>query len=111
MDLTIFDIIKGPWVTAKAYDLNQRLRQLVLEVHCQANKALIADALKKLFNVDVVGIRVSVVKPRTRRVGRHTVSGKTRKKAIVILKDGHTLDFARLQTSSREVGARAEFER
>lgn len=93
MDLTIFDIIKGPWVTAKAFGLNQKNKQLVLEVHVHANKPRIAEALKKLFNVEVEAVGISTVKGKRRFVGRRAVQGNKRKKAIVMLKEGHTLDL------------------
>lgn len=92
MELTIYDIIKGPWITEKGYRLNSQLRQLVLEVHVKANKPQIAEALRKLFNVEVDAIRVIVRKGKIRRVGRRIVVGKTAKKAIVRLKEGYSLD-------------------
>lgn len=97
MDLTIYDIIKGPRVTQKAYQLNQRLQQLVLEVHTEANKPLVAEALKKLFNVEVEKIRIIVSKGKKRRAGRFFTIGKKRKKAIVTLKEGHSVDLMGLK--------------
>ena len=93
MDLTVFDIIRGPWVTSKAFELNQKNKQLVLEVHVHADKPRIAEALRKLFNVEVESIGISVVKGKKRYAGRHAVRGIKRKKAIVTLKEGHTLDL------------------
>jgi large subunit ribosomal protein L23 len=94
MALNIYDIIRGPRVTEKAYQLNQRFKQLVLEVHPQANKPLIADALKKLFNVEAEKIRTVVLKGKVRHSrGRFTVRGKLRKKAYITLKEGYTMDL------------------
>ncbi len=39
LNLSIYDIIKGPVVSEKATLLNQKLKKLVLTVHPQANKA------------------------------------------------------------------------
>lgn len=94
MDLSIYDIIKGPWVTSKAYALNQALKQLVLEVHPQANKPIIAEALRKLFNVETETICIVVRKGKRRRSGRHKVLGKNRKKAIITLKSGYSAELA-----------------
>jgi large subunit ribosomal protein L23 len=102
MDLTLYDIIKGPRITEKAYQLNQRLKQLVLEVHVEANKSLVAEALKKLFNVEAEEIRMVVRKGKQRRVGKHTVTGKMRKKAIVTLKQGYSVDLMGLSNTSVE---------
>lgn len=91
--MTLYDIIKGPRITEKAYRLNQQGRKLVLEVHPKANKPLIAEALKRLFNVEAEKIGVVVVKGKRRRVGRFFTTGKTRKKAIVTLKQGQQVDI------------------
>ncbi len=96
MDLTIYDMIQGPRVTEKAYGLNQKLKQLVLQVHPKANKPLIVEALKKLFNVDVEKINIIVSKGKVRRVGRQYFQGKLKKKAIVMLKDGQAIDLMQL---------------
>ena len=93
MDLNIYNIIVRPCITSKAYMLNQGLNQLVLEVHVQANKPLIKEALKKLFNVEAEKICIVVVKGKARRAGRYTVQDKKRKKAIVTLKKGQSVDL------------------
>ncbi len=93
MDLSVYDIIKGPRVTEKAYSINQKTGKLVLEVHPKANKPLIAQALKKIFGVDAKKIGIVVIKGKKRRSGRHFTIGKTRKKAIVTLKEGQSLDI------------------
>ncbi|MBA3954541.1 50S ribosomal protein L23 [Candidatus Dependentiae bacterium] len=102
MDLTLYDIIKGPRITEKAYQLNQNLKQLVLEVHMHANKALIAEALKKLFNVEADKIRIVLSKGKNRRAGRHKITGKDRKKAIITLKEGYSVDLMGLSQSAAE---------
>lgn len=100
MDLTIYNVIKGPKITEKAYRLNQKEKQLVLEIHVQANKAMVSEALKKLFNVEVEKIGIVVLKGKNRRVGRYKTTGKTKKKAIVTLKSGNTLDLMSLSKSA-----------
>ena len=93
MDLTIYDIIKGPIITDKAYKLNNTLKQLVVEVHVDSNKAYIKDALEKLFNVKVDKIRVIVRKGKNRLTNkRRSFVSKKIKKAIVSLKEGYNID-------------------
>ena len=87
MDLTIYDIIRKPRVTEKAYRLNQTAGKLVLEVHPQANKPLIAQALKKIFNVEADKIGIVIMKGKRRRSGKHFSVGIKRKKAIITLKE------------------------
>lgn len=93
MDLTIYDIIQGPVVTDKAYKLNKGHKKLVLKVHPQANKPLIKEALKKLFNVEVDDVNVINRKGKTRRVGRKIIQCSGSKKAIITLAEGYTLDL------------------
>lgn len=92
MDITIYDVIKGPVVTDKAYRVNKTLNQLIIRVHVSANKVLVKEAVEKLFDVKVDKVRISIRKPKRRMVGRRVVMGSTQKKAIVTLKSGHSLD-------------------
>jgi large subunit ribosomal protein L23 len=93
MDLTIYDIIKGPVRTEKAYDLNSKYQQLVLFVHPHANKVLVAQALRKLFGVEVESVRISIRKGKARKSGRRVTYGSSQKKAIVTLAEGHRLNL------------------
>lgn len=93
MDLTLYDIVKGPIVTDKAYRLNKKLRQLIVQVHMEANKPLVAEALEKLFNVKVEKVRIIVRKGKARlNSKRRVIQGKTTKKAIITLKEGYSID-------------------
>lgn len=83
MELNIYEVIRRPRVTIKAFDLNRQLNQLVLDVHPQANKKQIAEALERLFDVKVKSVRVIVNKGRRRRSGRFWIQGNLRKKAVV----------------------------
>lgn len=93
LELSIYDIIRGPRMTEKAYKLNQVSKKLVLEVHPKANKLLIAEALKKLFNVEIEKIGTKVKKGKNKRTGRHVFKGKTSKEAIITLKEGYSVDL------------------
>ena len=90
---SIYNVIQGPVISDKAYKLNKDSKKLVLIVHPDANKPLVKEALKKLFNVEVENVRILVCKGKTRRIGRRQVVGSSRKKAIVTLKDGYSLSF------------------
>lgn len=95
MDLTVYDIIQGPVISDKAYKLNKKLKKLVLKVHPDANKALVADALKKLFNVQVDAVAIVVRKGKNKRIrmtNQKTVSA-LEKRAIVTLAEGYSLDL------------------
>ena len=93
MDLSIYQIIKGPVVSDKAYKLNDKFKKLVLEVHISANKSMIKEALKKLFDVEVEKILVMIRKGKIKRAKkRYLVQGARRKRAIITLKEGYSLD-------------------
>lgn len=70
MGLTIYDIIQKPVVTSKASELARKLNKVVLQVHPDANKPMIAEALKKLFNVLVESVRIVVRKGKTKTFKR-----------------------------------------
>ena len=62
-------------------------------VDVKANKTEIKDAIEKLFNVKVKEIRTINVHPRKRRVGRYTGLTNRKKKAIVTLEQGQTINL------------------
>jgi len=93
LNLSIFDIIKGPIVSEKATLLNQKLKKLVLKVHPQANKVQIKDALQRLFDVKVEKVNTLNRIGKTRRMRRTIVQRPTTKRVIVTLKEGYTIDL------------------
>ena len=93
MDLSLYDIIRGPVVTEKASELINKLKKVTLLVHPHANKSMIAEALEKLFNVKVKNVRIIVRKGKVRRFKRMETRGKLTKKAIITLKDSHSFDI------------------
>ena len=92
MDLSVYQIIKGPIVSDKAYKLNSNLKKLVLNVHPASNKPMIAEALEKLFDVKVKSIRIIVRKGKIRKVKRRIIKKAMSKRAIITLKEGYSLD-------------------
>jgi large subunit ribosomal protein L23 len=95
MDLSIYDIIIGPVISASAQEKNMKLKQLVLKVHMQANKPLVALAIKTLFGAEVENVRILIRKGKRKRVPgkRITTVGSKEKRAIVTLKDGASLNL------------------
>ena len=86
------DIIKAPVVTEKSAALNEK-NEYAFFVDVKANKTEIKDAIEKLFNVKVKEIRTINVHPRKRRVGRYTGLTNRKKKAIVTLEQGQTINL------------------
>jgi large subunit ribosomal protein L23 len=91
--LDIYDVIKRPIFSEKAYKLNNKLGHLVLEVDVHANKIQIKEAVWKLFNVAVARVNVARRPGKIRKVGRHLTKGIETKRAFVKLVEGHLLDM------------------
>lgn len=98
----MIDVIKKPLVTEKAMKLGEK-HQYAFIVEPKSNKIEIKKAIEELFEVDVTSIRTMKVKGKIKsRFTRSGIQrGKTasRKKAIVTLKEGQTIDLVSGETS------------
>lgn len=102
--MDIYHIVRRPLVTEKGtYQSKQSYPEsrtrpgrggaYSFEVHPNANKVEIRDAIEKIYNVRVASVRTSVRQGKRRRV--RYKSGMTRhwKKAVVVLKPQHHIDL------------------
>lgn len=92
MDLNIFNVIKGPVVSDKAYKTNLK-NKIVLHVHKAANSVMIKEAVEKFFNVKVAKVNTLITKGKRRKVGRSFVEGSIAKRAYITLKDGYAINL------------------
>lgn len=92
MRLTIYDIIIKPVMTEKASKLLNQQKQVKFQVHPHANKTLIKEAIKKLFDVEAVSVNIIVRKGKIRTFKRIKSQGKLKKFAIITLKDDKSFD-------------------
>lgn len=67
--------------------------QLLFEVARDANKVEIRHAVQKLWNVDVLSVRTTVVRGKEKRMGRFTGRRSNWKKAIVTIAAGQNIEF------------------
>lgn len=88
-----YSVLKKPLITEKSNFMKEELNQITFEVDRRANKIEIKEAVKKLFNVNVVKVRTFTMIGKRKRMGR--TEGKTSnwKKAIVTLKEGERIEF------------------
>lgn len=93
MNTKYLEIIKSPVVTEKAAVL-QEGGTYSFYVAPKTNKTEIKDAIEKIFKVTVVDVRTINVHPRKKRVGRYTGLTNRKKKAIVKLADGQSINIA-----------------
>jgi large subunit ribosomal protein L23 len=98
----MIETIKRPVVTEKAMKLGGR-HQYVFIVDQKANKIEIKHAVEDMFEVNVTSVRTLHVKGKMKsRITRKGIMrGKTadKKKAIVTLKEGQTIDLVSGETS------------
>lgn len=92
MDTKYLDIIKSPVVTEKAA-VQAEKNIYSFYVDPKANKTEIKLAIEKLFKVKVLEINTINVHPRKRRVGRYAGLTNRKKKAIVKLAEGQTIEL------------------
>jgi large subunit ribosomal protein L23 len=64
----------------------------VFEVHPDANKQEIKQAIERLFGVKVTGVWTMNVRGKTRRVGQSIGRRPHWKKAVVTLREGDTIE-------------------
>jgi large subunit ribosomal protein L23 len=99
-------IIKRPLLTEKSTLLRETggapfrfgedeeyAQKVVFEVALDANKIEIRDAVQSLFNVGVTNVQTLISRGKLKRLGRFMGRRSSRKKAIVTLKSGDTIEF------------------
>ena len=87
------DVIKAPIITEKSASLSEGGRVVTFSVDPKANKTQIKQAVEKIFNVKVLSVNTINVKPKTKRVGRYSGLANRKKKAIVTLKEGSSIEL------------------
>lgn len=90
---TAYRTIVRPIVTEKSSAAYQDRGEYTFEVHPDANKIAIRQAVEQLFGVKVTGVWTSNQRGKTRRVGKTTGTRANWKKAIVKLRAGDTIEI------------------
>jgi large subunit ribosomal protein L23 len=95
--VNINKIIFKPVITERSTNLKEQSNKFVFEVDRRANKKQIKEAVEKVFKVKVKKVNTSIlygkVKTMFRKGGRFTGKRPDRKKAIVSLAKGDTIDI------------------
>jgi len=91
MNLAHQDVVKRPLITEKAERAREEHRHYAFEVHRDATKIQVKNAVEKLFNVHVESVRTSIARGKNKRVGRSVGQRPNWKKAVVTLKEGETI--------------------
>ena len=90
---TAYRTIVRPIVTEKSSAAYQDRGEYTFEVHPDANKLAIKQAVEQLFGVKVTGVWTMNQRGKTRRVGKTTGTRAKWKKAIVKLREGDTIEI------------------
>jgi large subunit ribosomal protein L23 len=93
LPLEPYQIVLRPLITEKATHVSERYNAYSFEVHPQASKTEIKEAIETLFEVKVTDVRTQNHRGKLRR--HKTKTGQTRnwKKAVVKLHSDHRIDF------------------
>jgi len=89
----ITDVIKKPVITEKSMTLMQEENKYTFDVDTKANKTEIKQAVEAMFDVKVASVNTMNIPAKTKRVGRYVGKTNKRKKAIVSLKEGFSIDL------------------
>ena len=91
-ELHLYDVIKRPVITEKSAELSEIHNQYVFEVDMRANKIQIAEAVFKIFEVDVLDVRTMVMPAKRGQRGRKQYTRRSAwKKAVVTLAPGQSI--------------------
>jgi len=95
--MTLQEVLKRPLVTEKGVTKKDTERTLCFQVHPDANKIQVKQAVEKLFGVKVEEVRTANFEGKLRRRGRFTGYKSDWKKAYVKLVDGQKVpEFAEI---------------
>ena len=91
MNLAPQEIVKRPLITEKAERGRQEHHAYAFEVHRDATKVQVKQAVETLFGVHVTAVRTALRAGKVKRVGRTVGRRPGWKKAVVSLKPGETI--------------------
>ena len=86
-----YDVIRKPVITEKATMASEH-NAVVFEVHMDANKPQIKEAIEALFGVKVKAVNTTITKGKQKRFRGQVGRRNDVKKAYVTLEEGNTID-------------------
>jgi large subunit ribosomal protein L23 len=89
---TIHETIVRPILTERTSAAYMARGEYTFEVHPEATKPAIRQAVEQLFGVKVTGVWTSQQRGKSRRVGRSVGTRSNWKKAIVKLREGDKIE-------------------
>ena len=86
--MNVYDVIRKPLITEKGHAKREEENTLCFEVHPDANKIQIRQAVETVFKIKVAEVRTSNYVGKLRRKGKFTGYAPDWKKAYVRLRPG-----------------------
>jgi large subunit ribosomal protein L23 len=88
---TKYEVVVRPVVTEKSSAAYQERGEYTFQVHPEASKPQIREAIESLFGVKVTGVWTSNVRGKEKRMGNNVGRRPAWKKAIVKLREGDSI--------------------
>lgn len=89
----LYQVIRRPIITEKGTLQKEESNMVSFEVHPDANKKEIKDAVERIFKVHVLKVRTANYRGKPKRVGRNLGKRRNWKKATVTLKPEDQIEF------------------
>lgn len=89
--MNVYEVIRRPLITEKGHIKREAERTLCFEVHPDANKIQIKQAVETVFRVRVQNVRTTNFAGKLRRRGKFTGYASDWKKAYVVLAAGQKI--------------------
>lgn len=89
----VYDRLVKPVFTEKSTDRYAQFKEYTFEVHPEASKPEIRQAIESLFEVKVEKIRTMQQRAKRKVVGRNQGVSRRWKKAYIRLREGDSLDI------------------
>lgn len=86
-------ILLRPVMTEKSMHQKEALNAVTFEVAVDANKVEIRQAVERVFNVKVAGVRTASRQGKWKRMGKFEGQRSDWKKAVVTLAPGHKIEL------------------
>lgn len=101
IDLRSFDVIVAPIISEKATLLKSQGRY-VFDVRMDATKPEIKKAVEEIFGVEVLKVNTLVRKGKMKAFRGKLAKRQDKKRAIVRLNDGETIDYENLSIMKKK---------
>ncbi|MGA1874384.1 MAG: 50S ribosomal protein L23 [bacterium] len=88
-----YEIIKRPIITEKITAQQEESNKVAFSVDVHANKIEVKRAIEQIFNVKVEKVATMNIEGKMKRLGVHQGRRPNRKKAIVTLAKGESIDL------------------